>query len=166
MRKFITVFVSCLILAFFPVSAFGLSVTPYSSTDDSNSYVNLLTDLYINQGDYSPKKDFVIIRTGQYAYTLYYSEDFENSTNYIQVQNYSGQQSISFGSVSSLSIVNPNDYNFVGNISGSSASKLESDYSFQYIIVAVALIVAVLLVFRLIRRVRPSGSSSKGFTVR
>lgn len=166
MRKIITVFITCLLLAFFPCVALGVSVTPYSSIDDSSSYANLLTDLYVNQADYSPKKDFVIIRVGQYDYTLYYSEDFESTTQYISVSAYQGRQNISFGSVSSLNISNPSDYNIVGSISGTSCSKLANDFKFQYIIIAVAILVSVLLLLRLIKRVRPSGSSSKGFTVR
>lgn len=64
-----------------------MKINPYGSLTTTSSQVPILYGYYVNSEYYNPFYDYVIIRTGEYEYTLYYGRNLEIGTsdaNYIQ----------------------------------------------------------------------------------
>lgn len=84
MRKFFTFFILLSVLIFsFALSA-GAVYTPYAGVTDNSSPVKILIDYYINSDDFKSSKDFLVMRTIQTDYYLFYGDLDTTSVNYIR----------------------------------------------------------------------------------
>lgn len=106
----------------FSVFSFAATYTPYAGLTDSSSQATLLYGLYRNLETFSFDDEFIIMRSDQYSYYLFYAEDLSSSSvNYISYigtnSNYNTVYEISFGIENNFSYV-LNNYSVVGNIPG------------------------------------------------
>lgn len=125
--KYVFVFIlTLLLLPTFFIYSSAASFTPYAGVTESSSQVLLLYGYYANQADFSYSDEFLIMRSDQYAYYLFYGSDLSSgNVNYIS---YVGSSSSGYnvtyvldsGSMSDVSF-NLNDYSTVGNVVGSAA---------------------------------------------
>lgn len=73
-------------------------INPYSSITNNSTQVQILYGVYANSPEFNPMNDFVIVRTGEYEYTLYYGIDLKSGTKsakYIQYYR-SGNSSVNY----------------------------------------------------------------------
>lgn len=105
------------------IASFAASFIPYQGLTDSSSQASLLYGYYRNLDSFSYDNEFIIMRSGQYEYYLFYAEDLSSDTvNYIS---YTGSTSSGYNTVWSVSVGVENnfsyllnEYSVVGNIPG------------------------------------------------
>lgn len=149
----ITVFVICSVIYWlFPVSSETVSL--YGSVDDSNSTVNLLSDIMVNDQAYDPLDDYVILRVGQYDYRAYFSSDLDGDEiiclQYTPAYQYTPAQ-LSRYSVNNLEIIR-NGYIYAGNTPGSARSSSVSQFNFQQIVIFSVVFIIILIGFHFFRK--------------
>ena len=152
--RVLIVIILCL-LSFFSLcfSVSAATYTPYQGITDSSSQANILYDYYRNLDDFDYNDEFLIMRSGQYAYYLFYADSLDSNTvNYISYTGAQGSQnySIDIGVDNNFNFV-LNDYTTVGNIPGTGAyaEHYSSFHSFIIQVLSfVGLIVFIFYVFR------------------
>ena len=89
-------------------SASAASYSLYSSCSPSESAVVNLIGVWRNQTNYNPFDEYLVCRTGQYEYFLFYGSDLNSDYSYIRYfassSGYNTVWSVAFGSGSSLSV--------------------------------------------------------------
>lgn len=122
-KSILSVFFAFLLVIFSCISAAAATYTPYQGLTDSSSQASLLYGYYRNLDSFSYDNEFIIMRSGQYEYYLFYAEDLSSDTvNYIS---YTGSTSSGYNTVWSVSVGVENnfsyvlnEYSVVGNIPG------------------------------------------------
>lgn len=122
-KSILSVFFAFLLVIFSCISAAAASFIPYQGLTDSSSQASLLYGYYRNLDSFSYDNEFIIMRSGQYEYYLFYAEDLSSdSVNYIS---YTGTTSSGYNTVWSVSVGVENnfsyvlnEYSVVGNIPG------------------------------------------------
>ena len=148
MKKILSLlFISCLIFIF-SFSSYAASFSAYGSVSNSTSYVQTLVGYYMNSDEYKFTNDFIVIRTGQYQYDLFFGKELSGTVKYYrlsaQTSGYNTEWIFSSGSVSNFSYSLGN-YTAVGNVSGSITS---SDYRSQrfYLLGEIFLVLIIILI--------------------
>lgn len=108
------------------ITASAATYTPYQGLTDTSSQASLLYGYYRNLDTFSYDDEFIIMRSGQYDYYLFYSDDLSDSiVNYIS---YRGSNQSGYGTVYdvSMGVENNfryvlNEYSVVGNVPGTVA---------------------------------------------
>lgn len=138
------------------LSASAATYTPYSGLTDTSSQASLLYGYYRNLEDFSYDNEFIIMRSDQNSYYLFYAPDLSaHSVNYISYigsssSGYNTTYQINMGTESNFNFV-LNEFSVVGNIPGTVAY---SDYnsSFNSFLIQIAayalLIIFIFFVFR------------------
>lgn len=135
------------------------SVSLYASVDDSNNTVNLLGDIMRNDPAYDPYNEYVIVRSGEREYRLYFGEDLsKSSVRYTYIPSYmANPASLSRSNVNTNLDIISNGYTYVGNINGSLASSSVDNYKTNYVLSVCAIILVIFVIFKIFRRERSSG---------
>lgn len=96
--------------------------TPYQGLTDSSSQASLLYGYYRNLDTFSYDNEFIIMRSGQYDYYLFYGDLSSGTVDYISYRGttqsgYGTVYQIEYGVESNFNYV-LNEYSVVGNIPG------------------------------------------------
>lgn len=147
---FLCVF-SVLILSL--VLSVGAVYVPYSGVTDSSSAVKVLTDYYINSSDYKSGDDFIVMRTSQTEYILFYGDLDTTSVSYIRYSYLSNQQydyKIDTGKLTDFTY-KLNGYTVVGTVNGTlqSSSYVQSNFNRNAFVVLI-----IIAVFTLVGTIR------------
>lgn len=154
---FVVILTLLLVPTFFIFSS-AASFTPYAGVTESSSQVQLLYGYYVNQADFSYTDEFLLMRSGQYAYYLFYGSDLSSGNvkyiSYIGTSSSSASYNVSYtissGSMSGVSF-NLNDYSTVGNVVGS-AALTEHMFSYQlhllFVLLSSFLLLFIFNIFR------------------
>lgn len=138
------------------ITASAATFTPYAGVTDSTSQVNLLYDYYCNLDTFSFDNEFIIMRSDQYSYYLFYAEDLSSDTvNYISYigtssSGYGTVYSIEVGLISNFSYV-LNEYSVVGNIPGTAALTEHNDLFNSFVIQIAAYAFLLIFIFSVFR---------------
>lgn len=156
MIRFLVIIIAsvCLII---PVKADNVSL--YGSLDDSNNIANLLGDVMRNDPAYDPYNEYVIVRSGEREYRLYFGEDLsKSSVKYTYIPSYmANPASLSRSNVNNSLDIISNGYTYVGNINGSLASSSVDNYKTNYVLSVCAILIVIFVIFKIFRRERSSG---------
>lgn len=154
MIKKLTLFVSffSLLIFSFALSA-GAVYTPYSGVTDNSSAVKVLTDYYINSDDFNSADDFIVMRTSQTEYILFYGDLNTTSVNYIRYSYLSNSQydyKIDTGKLTDFTY-SLNGYTVVGTVNGTlqSSSYVQSNFNRNSFVVLI-----IIAVFTLVGTIR------------
>lgn len=142
---------SVLILSF--ALSVGAVYTPYGGVTDTSSAVKILTDYYINSDDYKSGDDFIVMRTSQYEYILFYGDLDTTSVSYIRYSYLYNQQSdykIDTGKLTDFTY-QLNGYTVVGTVNGTlqSSSYVQSNFNRNAFVVLI-----IIAVFTLVGTIR------------
>lgn len=155
-RSFLLLLV--LLLVAFSVTLINASAANYalfSSVSASDSSVNNLMSLYMNEPDYDPFNQYFCGAFGQYDYYLFYSpnlaEDYKFIRYYRQQVGNGYQYRFEHGTGSNLQIIT-NGYLGVGNVENSASYFTERQFGFFYVITVLLLVITPLVIFRTFRR--------------
>lgn len=138
------------------VTSSAASYVPYSGLTDTSSQASLLYGYYKNLDDFSYDDEFIIMRTDQNSYYLFYAESLSSSiVNYISYigtssSGYNTTYTINMGVERNFNFV-LNEYSVVGNIPGTVAYSDHVSLLNSYLIQIAAyalLIVFMFFVFR------------------
>ena len=149
---FLVLFTVCLI----PVS-FAENFTLYSSVSSSDIQVKNLIGIYQNSPEYDPYNEFEVARVGQYDYRIFFGHDLDAGVyTYLQYYGYqTGYGSISWGyagGTGSNLYIDKNGYMTVGNVQNTIKSPDAETFKYQYVLSAVAILVAVVFLFKSFRQ--------------
>lgn len=150
----IKIILSIILIFVFSVSAHAETISLYASVDDSSGSVNMLGDLMRNDPEYDPFNEYVICRTGERDYRLYFGKDLDEfSICYIyQTSAYNVPATLSRRSVNDGLNINKNGYWYVGNIDGSLASQSIDTYKTNYVLVVLLIVITLFVIFKVFRR--------------
>lgn len=138
---------------FFAIDAYADTVVPYGSVDDSNSVVNLLTDVMRSDTQYDPYNEYLIVRTGEREYSLYFGKKLsEGAVRYVYVQQYAQQPSSLTRSVVNSVSLTSNGYVCVGTSQGQARSSLAEDYKTKSVLIVASVTVLVVVLFGRFRK--------------
>lgn len=131
----------------------GAVYTPYAGVTDTTSPVKVLTDYYINSDDFKSSEDFMVMRTSQTEYYLFYGDLNTTSVKYLRYYYQYQQQSdykIEAGELTDFTY-QLNGYTVVGTIPGTlqSASFTTSNNSRNSFV-----LLCIITVFTIISTVR------------
>lgn len=160
MKKAMAAIVAVCLIILFPVCCFADTFNLYANTDPDSTVVSLLISAMKNDSNYDPYNEYVCCRTSENQYKIAFGKKLSGScTVYTYTSSsYGIPASISKGSASSI-YVNSNGYYYTGNVNGALASSKAETFKFQYVILMIAILIAVFVVFRLFRRTRTNKSS-------
>lgn len=147
------------------VIVYADTVTCWGSVDDSNSTVDMLIDLMVNDEAYDPLDQYAVIRTGEREYRLYFGRDLagDQIVRYIYTPAYLQQQAqLTRSRVDNLTI-NRAGYLYVGNTPEALSSIKATQYKFYTVGVVTAVLILVLMIMRHLRRRR---GTAPDYTVR
>lgn len=154
MKKFFVVFLATVGVIFSCISAGAATYTPYSSITDSSSQANILYDYYRNLDTFDYNDEFLIMRSGQYDYYLFFSDSLSDKTvNYISYTSggqYNNTYVINLG-VDSNFRYSLNENTVVGNIPGTGAYAEHYSSYHQFLIQVAAFVFLVMFAFSLFR---------------
>ena len=149
LKALFSFFLVVLLLISVTVSVSAATYTPYSGLTDTSSQASLLYGYYKNLDDFSYDNEFIIMRSDQNSYYLFYASDLSSSTvNYISYigsssSGYNTTYTINMGTENNFRFV-LNEYSVVGNIPGTvSYSDFES--SFESFLIQIACYAFLLL---------------------
>lgn len=153
MRKFFSFFLIFSVLIFSFALTAGAVYTPYGGVTDTSSAVKVLTDYYINSDDYKSGDDFIVMRTSQTEYILFYGDLDTTSVNYIRYSYLSNQYNdykIDTGKLTDFTY-QLNGYTVVGTLNGTlqSSSYVQSNFNRNAFLVLV-----IIAVFTLVGTIR------------
>lgn len=153
------ILLAAIIMVSMVVPARAENVSLYASVDDSNSIVNLLTDIMRNDAAYDPYNQFVALRSSDHEYRIYFGKNIsESSVCYTYTTAYMQQPaSLVRSEISDGLVVQKNGYICVGNLGGTSASSLAETYKHQSVLVVLAILFTIFWIFHIFRRQRSSG---------
>ena len=80
------ILLAAIIMVSMVVPARAENVSLYASVDDSNSIVNLLTDIMRNDAAYDPYNQFVALRSADHEYRIYFGKNISQSKLLYQTQ--------------------------------------------------------------------------------
>lgn len=136
------------------ISAAAATYTPYQGITDSSSQANILYDYYRNLDSFDYNDEFLIMRSDQYAYYLFFADSLDSGkVNYIcysSSSNYNSQYELTIGIDNNFKY-NLNDYTVVGNIAGTGAYAEHYSAYNQYLLVVAAFVFLVMFVFSIFR---------------
>ena len=154
MKRILIVFLVVCGVMFSCISAGAATYTPYGGITDSSSQSNILYDYYRNLDTFDYNDEFLIMRSGQYEYYLFYSDSLSDTVvNYISYTSggqYNSTYVINLG-VDSNFKYNLNEYTVVGNIPGTGAYAEHFSVYNQYLLVVAAFVFLVMFVFSIFR---------------
>ncbi|MBO5395383.1 MAG: hypothetical protein J6A97_00715 [Clostridia bacterium] len=154
-KFFLSLFLVLLFCIGSVITCCAATFTPYQGITNSSSQVSLLYGYYRNLDTFSYDDEFIIMRSGQYDYYLFYGDLSSDSVFYISYlgntqSGYNTVYEISMGLEDNFSYV-LNEYSVVGNIPGSIAYS-EHYSSFTDFTIQIAafslLIIFIFYVFR------------------
>lgn len=155
-KAFFSFFLALMLCIGCVLSSSAASYVPYSGLTDTSSQASLLYGYYKNLDDFSYDDEFIIMRSDQNAYYLFYADSLSSSqVNYISYigtssSGYNTTYTISMGVENNFSFV-INEYSVVGNIPGT-VSYSDHDFSFNSYLIQIAayalLILFMFFVFR------------------
>lgn len=148
-------FLVTVILMSFTVYSSAATFMPYSGLTDTSSQVSLLYGYYRNLDTFSFDDEFIIMRSGQYEYYLFYSYDLSNSTvNYISYigtsSNYNTVYEISVGVENNFSYI-LNNYSVVGNVPGTVSLSDHYNSNNSFLSVQAVYIILIFFLFYIFR---------------
>lgn len=155
----IKIIVAFMMIVLFMIPSFADNVSLSYSVDDSNNTVNMLGDLMRNDPAYDPYNEFVIMRSGEREYRLYFGRDLEESSiKYVYVPSYMQTPASLIRSISASGLnITANGNTYVGNVPGSLASSTVDNYKTNYVLTICCIVIVVFVVFKLFRRQRSGG---------
>lgn len=156
MKKILIVFLVIICFLFSCISAGAATYTPYGGITDSSSQANILYDYYRNLDSFDYNDEFLIMRSGQYDYFLFFADSLSDAAvNYIS---YTQEGSSSYNSNYVLRIgidsdfsYSLNDYTVVGNISGTGAYAEHYSAYNQFLLQIAAFVFLVFFIFSIFR---------------
>lgn len=147
---FLLIFVGTLA---FPV--FAANYTAYSSVSSSDSVTKNLIGIYRNSPDFDPFNQYVVCRTGQYEYYVFYAKNLAEDYKYYRYHGTVNQGYVNYyydsGEGNNLRI-NTAGYKVVGNVEDSIASEQFETFKFQFVLIPLAILLLVLLIFKTFKR--------------
>lgn len=155
LKSILSVFLVTVGVIFSCISAGAATYTPYGGITDSSSQANILYDYYRNLDTFDYNDEFLIMRSGQYEYYLFFSDSLSDPTvNYISYTatgtQYNSTYVLNVG-VDSNFKYNLNEYTVVGNISGTGAYAEHYSSYHQYLIQIAATVFLVFFIFSIFR---------------
>ena len=111
MKKFICLFLSCLIIFAFPIISLSATYNAYASVTENTSQISILLSTMYNQNDFSQYMNFVALRTGDQDYSVFYNIDDDNSCKRIR---YYGTQS-GYSTIWHLEKTDESNFNYFTN---------------------------------------------------
>lgn len=154
MKKILVVFLVVCGVMFSCISAGAATYTPYGGITDSSSQSNILYDYYRNLDTFDYNDEFLIMRSGQYEYYLFYSDSLADTVvNYISYTSggqYNSTYVINLG-VDSNFRYNLNEYTVVGNIPGTGAYAEHYSSYHQFLIQIASFVFLVFFIFSIFR---------------
>lgn len=151
-RIFVFLFIFILLFSF-PLISSAATYTPYSGITDSSSQANILYDYYRNLDDFDYNDQFLIMRTDQYSYYLFFADSLDSNTvNYISYTGGYGSSTytIDIGIENNFSYI-LNNYTTVGNIPGTGAYAEHYSAFHSFVIQILSFVILVLLIFYIFR---------------
>ena len=137
------------------ITASAATYIPYQGLTDTSSQASLLYGYYRNLDNFSYDDEFIIMRSGQYEYYLFFGDLSSDKVNYISYtanssSGYNQTYEINIGIESNFHFV-LNNYSVVGNIPGTVAysdhNSSFTDFTIQ-IAAYCSLILFIFFVFR------------------
>ena len=127
----------------------------YRSVNPNDSVVVSLIGLYRNSADYNPYDEYFVCRAGEFDYYLFYGTSLQADYKYIryygtQSSSYNQQWQYSTGSGTKLNVIQGN-YKGVGNVTDSISSSIMEDFKFQYVLILVAVLLSIVILFKIFR---------------
>ena len=127
----------------------------YRSVNPNDSVVVSLIGLYRNSPDYNPYDEYFVCRAGEFDYYLFYGTSLQDEYKYIryygtQSSSYNQQWQYSTGSGSNLNVIQGH-YKGVGNVTDSISSSIMEDFKFQYVFILVAVLLSIVILFKIFR---------------
>lgn len=154
LKSILSVFLVTVGVIFSCISAGAATYTPYGGITDSSSQANILYDYYRNLDTFDYNDEFLIMRSGQYEYYLFYSDSLSDTVvNYISYTSggqYNSTYVINLG-VDSNFKYNLNEYTVVGNIPGTGAYAEHYSAYHQFLIQIVAFVFVLFFIFSIFR---------------
>lgn len=137
------------------ITVVAATYTPYQGLTDSSSQASLLYGYYRNLDTFSYDDEFIIMRSGQYDYYLFYGDLSSDSVFYISYRGntqsgYNTVYEISMGLEDNFSYV-LNEYSVVGNIPGTIAYSEHYSSFTDFTIQIVAFSLLILFIFYVFR---------------
>lgn len=129
--------------------------TPYSGLTDSSSQASLLYGYYRNLDTFSYDNEFIIMRSGQYDYYLFYGDLSSGTVDYISYRGttqsgYGTVYQIEYGVESNFNYV-LNEYSVVGNIPGTVAYSNHYSSFIDFTIQIASFTLLILFIFYVFR---------------
>lgn len=155
LKAIFSLFLALLLCIGAAIMSSAATYTPYQGISDTSSQASLLYGYYRNLDTFSYDDEFIIMRSGQYEYYLFYADDLSSSTvNYISyigtTNNYNTTYEISFGIENNFQYI-LNNYSVVGNVPGTvSISEHFSSYN-SFLINQAVYVIIMFLVFYIFR---------------
>lgn len=145
------------------------TVNLYRTISPNDSIVVSLIGLYRNSSDYNPFDEYFVCRVGEYDYYLFYGTSLQDDYKYIryyatQFSSYTPQWTYSTGSGSNLN-VNQGIYKGVGNVIDSISSSAAETFKFQYLIIIVAVLISIIVLFKVFRFSFRNRFKTEGWTI-
>lgn len=154
-KHFLSITFSLLLCIGAAITASAATYTPYQGLTDSSSQASLLYGYYRNLDNFSYDDEFIIMRSGQYDYYLFFGDLSSDKVNFISYtantsSGYNQIYEINFGIESNFNYV-LNNYSVVGNVPGTVAYS-EHNSNFTAFTIQIAsyssLILLIFFVFR------------------
>lgn len=155
--SFVAVFLVLFVAVFmsFSVTALSASVSVYAGVSDSDQIVKNLIGIYQNDNSYDPFNEYVVLRSGQYEYYVFFGKDLSDDYRYYRyygTQNgYNTVWQIDTGTGNNLRI-DSHGYLYVGNTQGAINSEKETSNKYLYVIMSVAILIAIVVIFKTFRQ--------------
>lgn len=127
----------------------GAVYTPYSGVTDNSSPVKVLTDYYINMDGYKSGDDFIVMRTSQTDFYLFYGDLKTTSVKYLRYfyqYNSQSDYKIEKGELTDFTY-QLNGYTVVGTVDGTlqSSSYVQSNFNRNCFVVIILIAVFVVV---------------------
>lgn len=150
---------------FYVYSVYADTINVYANTDPESSIVGLLVDAMRSDPDYDPHNEYVCARISESQYRIAFGKKLSQRcvTYTYTAASYAQPASIVRGASNSI-FVNNNGYYYAGNITGALRSSRAETYAFQSVLIVAAIVLVLVIFFRLYRRTRSNKSSY--YTVR
>lgn len=127
--------------------------TIYGSVSHNTSQVQILYNYVRNLDEFDPLANYVIARTGEYQYTMYYNIDMDSLkcdyVRYYRGSNYDSNWLFSSGSNYDFNL--NGDYALVGNLPGTISYSDNNTNIYQNVVIISVLFISILFLFFIFR---------------
>lgn len=151
MKKLIIIFVTFFLFISLCFYSYAENVNLYGSVTDTTSQVNILMGFLPNEENFKIGMKYIVARTSEYQYRLYYASDLSvNPIYYIDysrynIGNYSYEWRVTRGTTTQP-IITTNNYTYVSNTPGGIYKAPES-YFKDNIIVWLLPVITICIIF-------------------